>query len=532
MGAGASASQVREHVEGLGNAYQPYGTTLEDNGVDGALVEELAHDDRAGVNATFDDLGITNKLHRRKLLQAARAQHGVQPDRPRSGSSIGSVEGPAIAVAEDLLADAAAVVAAAAPAVAEAAPAVAAVAVDAAPAPRSRSNSHATPRTPTTATWTVNLAWEGPVDLDLAAAVCGERGTFLSLVYYANTEAMNRGVVHSGDANGGQGQSQETIVVRPAALDPRATAIVLFARVHDDGASLGQVTSAAVNLTGTDVTVQPLAHHATARAAVVCRMFRDRPRAPFCVETLDAPFDDSDLASLVPRCQNLLRDVVDVSANADCKLVLLDKGGLLPVEGTHFKLGLGWDPAEEGAPMDLDVGCVLLDKDGIYNNFVYFHQQSAPGVEHSGDNRTGFGDGDDEWLRFSLNDLDPAVETISIAISAYSGSFMAVKNAFCRLVDEDRGVEVARWELSGMFEETSLVVCKLYRDAGWWKVFVIGEPIGGRSIVDFFFTDTYGPMAELREQFKRVARIAYSDAQFFKVCAEREGYGQLSVKKD
>ena len=80
MGAGASASQVREHVEGLGNAYQPYGTTLEDNGVDGALVEELAHDDRAGVNATFDDLGITNKLHRRKLLQAARAQHGVQPD--------------------------------------------------------------------------------------------------------------------------------------------------------------------------------------------------------------------------------------------------------------------------------------------------------------------------------------------------------------------------------------------------------------------------------------------------------------------
>ena len=88
MGAGASASQVREHVEGLGNAYQPYGTTLEDNGVDGALVEELAHDDRAGVNATFDDLGITNKLHRRKLLQAARAQHGVQPDRPRSGSWI------------------------------------------------------------------------------------------------------------------------------------------------------------------------------------------------------------------------------------------------------------------------------------------------------------------------------------------------------------------------------------------------------------------------------------------------------------
>ena len=67
--------------------------------------------------------------------------------------------------------------------------------------------------------------------------------------------------------------------------------------------------------------------------------------------------------------------------------------------------------------------------------------------------------------------------------------------------------------------ETSLVVCKLSRDSGWWKLFVVGEPIGGRSIVDFFFTDTYGEMAELRARFKRVARLRYSDAQFFAACA-------------
>ena len=55
--------------------------------------------------------------------------------------------------------------------------------------------------------------------------------------------------------------------------------------------------------------------------------------------------------------------------------------------------------------------------------------------------------------------------------------------------------------------------------------------IGGRSIVEFFFTDTYGAMAELRERFKHVARIAYSDSAFFRVCAEREAYGQLSATK-
>ena len=63
--------------------------------------------------------------------------------------------------------------------------------------------------------------------------------------------------------------------------------------------------------------------------------------------------------------------------NADCKLVLLDKGGLLPVEGTHFKLSIGLDPAEEALPWTW-TWPRLLDKDGIYNNFVYFHQQSAP----------------------------------------------------------------------------------------------------------------------------------------------------------
>jgi len=254
---------------------------------------------------------------------------------------------------------------------------------------------------------------------------------------------------------------------------------------------------------------------------------------------------------------------VDISANPECKLVLLDKGGLLPIEGSTYHLGLGWDPAVSGAPMDLDVGVVLLDKDDIYVDFVYFHQQSSSGVQHSGDNRTGHGDGDDEWIKFDLSKLDSTVESLVVVVSAYQGSFMAVRNAFCRLVDEAEGREIARWELSGMFEATSLVVCKVYRDCGWWKLFVIGEPIGGRSIVEFFFTDTYGDMAELRdgsvetcprrasrrgpedslqvraqsfvsnrrEQFKRVARIQYSDATFFKVCAERAEYGQLSATK-
>lgn len=164
---------------------------------------------------------------------------------------------------------------------------------------------------------------------------------------------MNRAVVHSGDARGDADRgSQETITVRPAALDPRATAVVFFARVHEDTSTLGLVSSATVSLTGPDVTITPLAHHEGSKAAIVCRMFRDgggsggglsvggRGAAALCVETMDVPFADADMATLVPRCQNVLRDVVDVSANPDCRLVLLDKGGLLTIEGWRARVGV------------------------------------------------------------------------------------------------------------------------------------------------------------------------------------------------
>ena len=58
-------------------------------------------------------------------------------------------------------------------------------------------------------------------------------------------------------------------------------------------------------------------------------------------------------------------------------------------------------------------------------------------------------------------------------------------------------------------------MCKLYRDTGFWKLQVIGTPINGRNIVEFFYTDTHGPMAELRNEFKTKAACPYSDSKFF-----------------
>ena len=148
---------------------------------------------------------------------------------------------------------------------------------------------------------------------------------------------------------------------------------------------------------------------------------------------------------------------------------------------------------------------MLLNSDNIYEEFVYFHNQDAPGIRHSGDNRTGEGEGDDEQIHITFNEIPTSVQTMVLAISAHEGDFMSVDNAYVRLVDVASGREIIKFELSGKFQESSLLCCKLFRDAGQWRLFVIGEQLGGRCIVDFFFTDSYGPAAVLRNTFKRLS---------------------------
>ena len=74
----------------------------------------------------------------------------------------------------------------------------------------------------------------------------------------------------------------------------------------------------------------------------------------------------------------------------------------------------------------------------------------------------------------------------------------------------------------------------MYKDAAGWKLYVIGETLGGKSIVDFFWTDAYGAPADLRNKFKELSGCVFEDGKFFQVCAQRlqAGGKQLSTKKD
>lgn len=154
-------------------------------------------------------------------------------------------------------------------------------------------------------------------------------------------------------------------------------------------------------------------------------------------------------------------------------------------------LGAGWDAAGGGifgfggGSIDLDASLVLFDEQNKELDSVWFGQlRSKDGsISHSGDNRTGDGDGDDETIKVDLQSVPANVKTLVFTISSFRGqSFKKVKNAYVRLVDAQTGVEIAKYNLSEHGDYTSLIVAKVYRHNGEWKMKAIGESCQGTTI--------------------------------------------------
>ena len=56
-----------------------------------------------------------------------------------------------------------------------------------------------------------------------------------------------------------------------------------------------------------------------------------------------------------------------------------------------------------------------------------------------------------------------------------------VANAFCRLLDQNTNGELARYTLTGGGPHTGMVMAKVFRESGSWKLQAIGEGIAARS---------------------------------------------------
>ncbi|MGV9866514.1 TerD family protein [Rhodococcus koreensis] len=172
-----------------------------------------------------------------------------------------------------------------------------------------------------------------------------------------------------------------------------------------------------------------------------------------------------------------------VSLSKGQKVTLRKDGG---VALTYIQMGLGWDPIEKrgmfgnrSANVDLDASAVLFADNNMVDVAYYGQLTSKDGsIRHQGDNLTGEGAGDDEVVLVDLTRIPPHVSTIVFIVTSYRGhTFEQVKNAFCRLVDTTSNAELARFTLQGGMPFTGMVMAKVYRVGGEWKLQAIGEGI-------------------------------------------------------
>ncbi len=162
-------------------------------------------------------------------------------------------------------------------------------------------------------------------------------------------------------------------------------------------------------------------------------------------------------------------------------------------ELSQVRMGLGWDAVRKKSffgsreqDIDLDASVVMF-ADGQITDVVYFGQLASQdgSVRHTGDNRTGAGDGDDESIAVDLGRVPVHVTSLVFTVSSFQGqTFDEVENAFCRLVDVSTGLEIARYALTGGGAHTAMIMARVYRHGPAWKMNAIGEPTQGRTFQD------------------------------------------------
>lgn len=155
--------------------------------------------------------------------------------------------------------------------------------------------------------------------------------------------------------------------------------------------------------------------------------------------------------------------------------------------GGFLGFGSRTETTEIKQSIDLDASCVMFDRSGQNTDTVWFRQLQSKcgGLKHTGDNRTGDGDGDDEQILVDLSRVSSQVQHLVFVVNSFSGeSFAEIENAVCRLVDSSNNMEIARYELGGGGNHTAQIMARVSRDGSGWSMTAVGVPCNGRTFAD------------------------------------------------
>lgn len=176
--------------------------------------------------------------------------------------------------------------------------------------------------------------------------------------------------------------------------------------------------------------------------------------------------------------------------------ISLSKGGNISLSKTdpqlkNIHVGLSWDArSTDGSDFDLDASIFMLKDDNKVrgdHDFIFYNQlkSTCGSVEHTGDNRTGDGDGDDEVINIALDKIPSEIAKVIVAVTIHDAeqrrqNFGQVRNAAIRILNKDTNNEVTRYDLSeDSSVETAMIFGEIYRHGVEWKFRAVGQGYSG-----------------------------------------------------
>ncbi len=158
---------------------------------------------------------------------------------------------------------------------------------------------------------------------------------------------------------------------------------------------------------------------------------------------------------------------------------------------TNIAIGLGWNLRQtQGAAFDLDASVFMVNADSKVRSdgdFIFYNNRvsACQSVEHLGDNLTGEGEGDDEFIKVNLEKVPADIIKLVVGVTIHEAetrkqNFGMVNSAFIRVVNQADNVEIARFDLTeDMSTETSMLFGEVYRHNNEWKFRAVGQGFSG-----------------------------------------------------
>eukprot|EP00930_Biecheleria_cincta_P083276 TRINITY_DN72882_c0_g1_i1.p1 TRINITY_DN72882_c0_g1~~TRINITY_DN72882_c0_g1_i1.p1 ORF type:complete len:428 (+),score=103.16 TRINITY_DN72882_c0_g1_i1:123-1406(+) len=324
----------------------------------------------------------------------------------------------------------------------------------------------------------IGVSWDrvgNTIDLDLQAVVVDNKGAIIDAVYYNNLKAL-KSITHSGDEQTGDKAGLDEVIWVSLQKLPEHVRLVIFVVAAFSGGSLREVSNGALHVLEEklDNEVARYGLEQTDAAVDAVAMLRRTDEGAWCLRIIEEPAREGRhfIDILEPVLGNVIRAEIPGAPRRMKVAFAMEKGSVVDLPETNaigrIATGLGWDVSPSaGGDVDLDVSAVIFSGDCRPLGAVFFGQTEGFGLQHSGDNLTGEGDGDDEVIQADLMHVPAEAQQIFFVVNIYTNgvTFDNVSNAYCRIMDAS-GDEMARYVLREGRGERGLIIARLFREPG------------------------------------------------------------------